>query len=108
MKSCAALYPFELNGDAQHKPITSSGIHKGLPALLDTASSASGRLGEASLSGSRPNMRLMHAGKYTAAASLRSLRGNRRAGLGMGPGTAGMRSSLIALLANSVSPLSGP
>ena len=54
-------------------------------------------------------MRLMQAGKYTAAAPSRVVEGSLRSwARGIGPGTDGMRSSLTTSRAAAVRPVSGP
>ncbi len=55
----------------QHAPRTSSGIHSGIPARRETATRASGRESSRSERWLCPKVRLMHAGKYTAAAPVR-------------------------------------
>lgn len=88
-------------------PTTSGGIHSGLPARWETVTRACGSDGSRGASGSRPKIRLMQAGKYTAAAPADAVTGSvGGAGWGIGPATAGTRSVLTALRAASVSRLS--
>src|SRR4029077_12994069 len=63
MNSWPCGYPFDFQGVEQHRPATSGGIHNGFPARSDSVTNASGKDGEAGPSGSRPNIRLMQAGK---------------------------------------------
>src|SRR5580704_15933377 len=100
---CPRLYPLELHGVEQHRPLTSSGIQRGLPARAERATNVSGRAGDAGLVLSLPKMRLMHAGKYAAAAPSRLVSGSPAgAACGMGPATVGTRSVLTTLRATSV------
>src|SRR6202012_3764380 len=94
-------------GVEQHKPATSGGIHNGFPARSESATSASGKDGEAGPSGSRPNIRLMQAGKYTAAAPFFSVDRGARPARGIGPGTLGIRSGLTIARATPVKAVSG-
>src|SRR6202012_923292 len=96
-----------LHGVEQQRPATSGGIHSGLPARLDKVTKVSAIEGAAGPAGSRPNMRLMHAQKYTAAAPFLSVFGNPEAARGIGPGTAGMRSGLTMLRMTAVRAVSG-
>src|SRR6202789_3540677 len=88
-------------------PATSGGIQSGLPARLDKVTNVSASEGAAGPAGSRPNMRLMHAQKYTAAAPFLSVLGKPEAARGIGPGTAGMRSGLTTLRTAVVRAVSG-
>src|SRR5580692_5598793 len=99
---CPRLYPLELHGVEQHRPLTSSGIQRGLPARAERATNVSGRAGDAGLVLSLPKMRLMHAGKYAAAAPSRLVFGRSAgAACGSGPATVGIISLLIRMRATS-------
>ena len=78
-----------------------------MPARRDKATKVSASDGAAGPAGSRPNMRLMHAQKYTAAAPFLSVFGKPEAARGIGPGTAGIRSGLTTLRATAVRAVSG-
>src|SRR5271155_3247164 len=100
---CPRLYPLELHGVEQQRPLTSLGIQRGLPARSERATKVSGSAGAAGLVLSLPKMRLMHAGKYAAAAPGRLVWGRSAgAACGMGPATVGTRSLLTMLRATSV------
>src|SRR6202789_4141418 len=88
-------------------PATSGGIQSGLPARLDKVTKVSAIEGATGPAGSRPNMRLMHAQKYTAAAPFLSVLGRPEAARGIGPGTAGSRSGLTTLRKAAVRAVSG-
>src|SRR6202012_3856435 len=98
------LYPLELHGVEQQRPLTSSGIQSGLPPRAERVTNVSGRAGDAGLVLSRPKIRLMHAGKYAAAAPSRVVLGRLAgAACGKGPATVGTRSLLTTLRAASAS-----
>src|ERR1700691_2746070 len=100
---CPRLYPLELHGVEQHRPLTSSGIQRGLPARAERATNVSGRAGDAGLVLSLPKMRLMHAGQYAAAAPSRLVSGSPEgAACGMGPAPVATRSVLTRLRATSL------
>src|ERR1700677_5052610 len=107
MYLCPWPKPLECQGVEQHRPATSGGIHSGLPARLDKATKVSASEGAAGPAGSRPNMRLMQAQKYTAAAPFLSVLGKPEAARGIGPGTAGIRSGLTTLRTTVVRAVSG-
>src|SRR5882724_2317590 len=107
MYLCPCRRPFDLHGVEQHRPATSGGIHSGLPARLDKVTKVSASEGPAGPAGSRPNMRLMHAQKYTAVAPFLSVSGRPEAARGIGPGTAGTRSGLTTLRAAAARAVSG-
>src|SRR5580658_204610 len=99
---CPRLYPLELHGVEQHRPLTSSGIQRGLPARSERATNMSGRAGDAGLVLSLPKMRLTHAGKYAAAAPSRLVSVRYAASTCVrGRATVGARSLLATLLATS-------
>src|SRR6478736_5531649 len=85
--ACASANPLEPHGVAQQTPATSGGIQTGRPARSETLTRASGR-GLASpfpWAWEGPKVRLMQAGKYTAAAVSRRVAGS-LAGAALGIG----------------------
>src|SRR5260221_13885657 len=85
----------------------SGGIQNGFSARSDSVTNASGKDGEAGPSGSRPNIRLMQAGKKTAAAPFLMGERTARAARGVGPGTLGIRAGFATAPATPVKAVSG-